>query len=682
MNNSDFWKSLIVTVLFSNPVIIFLLTKSLSISIIIPTAFWAVTFGVAYFRIFRAWTYLGFITLVGVISLLVHAEVLFRYGFPEYNIEDLYSLENHYYFNKPGLNKLFQDKEFQIHYRTNRQGFRIGTDQPQDFDVSRTDWLFLGDSYTQGAQVEFENLYTSTLYRKFPDKIITNAGISGFGLPEEFACLEDLGRKLKPEKVILQICNFNDFMNVSSAARGPIDYLMHYSDLARYLLYKFRFKQPGELPLGRWTEPFYEDEQDNADYNVFYKKMSEKKNQDLYQVRTYIEQFKMLCKSINSELIILLIPTKEQIYPKYFEEVINSFRIDVSQLDMNYPNSLLSGLCDSLEIPFVDLTAGFIESHEEVFYEFDEHLNSIGHSIVAEELGKYLESAGQTAQAVKYLSQDCSGDRYPVQTAAGKILFQSYRNGNMEIFLADTSMRSIDRVTFNNVDESHPYLLNASELIFTEGDPRLHQTSIVRMKMDGSARRSFLNGRYEYGAIPTSAATGMEIAYAKWSYDTLSSLFTKPQIVRRLLTDDTELKVTNNGFENWRPMYSPDGKKIVYISNRSSNFDIYLYDIESQSEMRLTNTPFDEWDPSFSPDGDRIIYAARMDHQWDLFEYEFPTQTLLQITSTSGDEWDPSYSFDGKNILFGGQFGTFNGIYKKQLSRQTITMSITGTNRF
>ena len=44
----------------------------------------------------------------------------------------------------------------------------------------------LGDSFTQGAQVDFGDLFTSRLSERFPDKIILNAGISGLGIGHEY----------------------------------------------------------------------------------------------------------------------------------------------------------------------------------------------------------------------------------------------------------------------------------------------------------------------------------------------------------------------------------------------------------------------------------------------------------------------------------------------------------------
>ena len=162
---------LLASLLISNPVILFMLSDSLLVACAIPLAvILAVQFSFHYVGARLVTVYL--INFLTVVSVFLHAEIVFRTNFPEYIIEDLYTLEDGFYFNKPYLQKRFIDKEFAVDYITNGQGFRIGYGQNPDDRLMTADWLFIGDSFTQGAQVNFEELYTTRLYELFPDKII------------------------------------------------------------------------------------------------------------------------------------------------------------------------------------------------------------------------------------------------------------------------------------------------------------------------------------------------------------------------------------------------------------------------------------------------------------------------------------------------------------------------------
>jgi Tol biopolymer transport system component len=170
----------------------------------------------------------------------------------------------------------------------------------------------------------------------------------------------------------------------------------------------------------------------------------------------------------------------------------------------------------------------------------------------------------------------------------------------------------------------------------------------------------------QYGAIPKPSPDGRFIAYARWYYDETSKSFTLPQIVLFDRRNGGEIQMTDGKAENWRPVFSPDGKRLAYISKRDSNFDIYEHDLSTGRERQLTNTPYDEWDPAYSSDGDRIVYAAKEDGNWDLYEMSPSDLLRRRLTQTCGDEWDPVYSPDSKRMLFAGEYGLFKGIHERR----------------
>ena len=63
--------------------------------------------------------------------------------------------------------------------------------------------------------------------------------------------------------------------------------------------------------------------------------------------------------------------------------------------------------------------------------------------------------------------------------------------------------------------------------------------------------------------------------------------------------------------EEHGPAWSPDGRTLVYVSNRSgTSWDLYAIRVHGTGERRLTRTPHaDEDAPRFSRDGRRILYV-------------------------------------------------------------------------
>ncbi|MEI8343169.1 MAG: GDSL-type esterase/lipase family protein [Verrucomicrobiota bacterium] len=92
-------------------------------------------------------------------------------------------------------------------FKTNAQGFRDTRDYPYEKDPGVLRVLCLGDSQTEGFEVNQENAFPKIIERKLAQlgrkAEVMNTGISGFGTAEELAFLENEGLKYKPDVVVL-----------------------------------------------------------------------------------------------------------------------------------------------------------------------------------------------------------------------------------------------------------------------------------------------------------------------------------------------------------------------------------------------------------------------------------------------------------------------------------------------
>lgn len=83
--------------------------------------------------------------------------------------------------------------------------------------------------------------------------------------------------------------------------------------------------------------------------------------------------------------------------------------------------------------------------------------------------------------------------------------------------------------------------------------------------------------------------------------------------------DSGETRRVTTGGGDGQPAWSPDGKKIAYISKEDGNFEIYVVNRDGTGNTRLTNTPQSDGLPVWSPDGKQIAFRSDRDGKWAIY---------------------------------------------------------------
>ncbi len=120
-----------------------------------------------------------------------------------------------------------------------------------------------------------------------------------------------------------------------------------------------------------------------------------------------------------------------------------------------------------------------------------------------------------------------------------------------------------------------------------------------------------------------------------------------------------EERLTFNTADNFGARVSPDGKSIVYHSNRGGNLDLWLLDRSTGAERQLTNDPRNDLLPDWSPDGREIVFFSDRDGDARLWILNVETGAVRRLTEQSiplpGGSGltlssPPRWSPDGKRI--------------------------------
>jgi Tol biopolymer transport system component len=142
--------------------------------------------------------------------------------------------------------------------------------------------------------------------------------------------------------------------------------------------------------------------------------------------------------------------------------------------------------------------------------------------------------------------------------------------------------------------------------------------------------------------------------------------------------------LTEDDAFDYAPVASPDGKTIVYTSVVDDEYKkLFKFELDSpETKEQLSYGSFDDKQPNFSPDGKRLLYISTETGINNLFSYNMETEEVLQYTDVLGGVFLPAFDPidpEMKKIYFSGYLKRQYHLYTMQLEEP---LRVVDTSRY
>lgn len=113
------------------------------------------------------------------------------------------------------------------------------------------------------------------------------------------------------------------------------------------------------------------------------------------------------------------------------------------------------------------------------------------------------------------------------------------------------------------------------------------------------------------------------------------------------------------------PAWSPDGRKLAYVSFEKKQSEIYVQTLRSGARKRVSSRPGVNGAPAWSPDGRKLaLTLSKTDGNLDIYLLDLQSQVLTRLTTRGAIDTEATWSKDGNTIYFTSDRAGQPQIYK------------------
>lgn len=234
----------------------------------------------------------------------------------------------------------------------------------------------------------------------------------------------------------------------------------------------------------------------------------------------------------------------------------------------------------------------------------------------------------------------------------GSIAFVSDREGNFEIYSMDLATKEGRRLTDDPAHDSFPTFSPDGTQIIFNSDREKENTDVYLMNVDGSGLRKITDNPGWDTAPPncwSPDGTKVLLLSDKDGDEDIYVMEIEPYAPRKVIDE----KLSGTAF----PSYSPDGRSIVYQRRDGEDSEVRVFDVASSTSRLLTRAIGGELYPSFSPDGALILFQEKLGDNTEISTIRVDGTGRTNLTNSHAKDMHASFSPDGKTIVFSSNRG-------------------------
>ena len=156
------------------------------------------------------------------------------------------------------------------------------------------------------------------------------------------------------------------------------------------------------------------------------------------------------------------------------------------------------------------------------------------------------------------------------------------------------------------------------------------------------------------------------------------------------IVQNVDERLTFHKADNFNAHLSPDGNKVVYQSNRTGDYEIWIRNLDTGEEINLTDRSSSEIMPAWSPDGDRVVFLSNRHGAFTLWSVDADGSNLGVLSEEPINlpanifayslkiRWSP----DGKTIGFIGHGDGGRGLLAVDPDGGNRRMLLSGVHSF